>query len=155
RFFYDGNRNKIAQQDANDNLVTYRYDGLNRLTDSFEHTAAGSLSAQTVRGASPTNNPAGGNETTALHWHFGYDLNSNQNLIIDARGQRVEMTHEYLNRLEMKTYTQHAEPDLDFQMQSIAYTYDGNSNVETITEMKKLGGSEVTELTSQTYDPLD
>src|SRR3989304_8552285 len=75
RFVYDGNRNKIAQQDANGNLTTYRYDGLDRLTDTFQHTEAGCLSDQTTRGPSPTNNPACGNEATALRWRYGYDLN--------------------------------------------------------------------------------
>jgi YD repeat-containing protein len=157
RFFYDGNRNKIAQQDANGNLVTYRYDGLNRLTDTFQHTMAGSLGNSSVRGGDPrgSNVSAGGNAATALHWHFAYDLNSNQNLIVDARGQRVAMTHDCLDRLETKTYSQHAEPGLDFQMQSIAYTYDGNGNVLSITEVKQLGGTNLTEHTDQTYDPLD
>ena len=27
-YVYDANRNKIAQQDANDDLVTYKYDAL-------------------------------------------------------------------------------------------------------------------------------
>lgn len=137
RFFYDGYRNKIAQQDANGNLVTYTYDALNRPTDTFQHTVPG------------------GDTGSALHWHYGYDLNSNQNLIIDAKDQRVDMVHDYLDRLETKAYSNHTEPGLDFQMQSVVYTYDGNSNVESITETKQINGSGKTEITSQKFDPLD
>src|SRR5207248_10933793 len=87
RFFYDANRNKIAQQDANGNLVTYKYDTLNRLTDSFEHLAPGALNASSTRSGNP-----GGNEASALHWHYGYDANNNQTLIVDALGQQVDLT---------------------------------------------------------------
>jgi RHS repeat-associated protein len=157
RFFYDGNRNKIAQQDANNNLVTYNYDVLNRLTDTFQHTIVGSLTDGTTRGSDPRGSQlqAGGNESTALHWQYDYDLNGNQNLTIDARGQRVETTYDYLDRQGTITYSNHAEPGLDFQMQSITYTYDGNSNVATINEVKRVGGVDVWEVTIQTYDPLD
>jgi YD repeat-containing protein len=159
RFFYDGNRNKIAQQDANGNLVTYRYDVLNRLTDTFQHTVAGALSAATTRGNNPRGSDfyatVGGDAATALHWQYGYDLNSNQNLVIDARGQRLDMTYDHLDRLEAKRYSNHAEPGLDFQMQSIVYTYDGNGNIVTITEVKLLAGVDVTEVTTQTFDPLE
>src|SRR5262249_47115380 len=34
-FVYDGNRNMIAQQDADQHLVVYAYDKLNRLTDTY------------------------------------------------------------------------------------------------------------------------
>ncbi len=155
RHFYDGNRNKIAQQDANGNLTTYRYDRLNRLTDTFQHTVAGSLTDATVRGAGPTDNPAGGDESTALHWTYEYDLNSNQRAIVDAKGQRVEKAYDYLDRLVAKTYSGHAGPALDFQMQSIAYEYDGNGNPTSVTETKRVSGANQTETTVQTFDPLD
>jgi RHS repeat-associated protein len=139
RFSYDPNRNKISQEDANENLVTYRYDGLNRLTDTFQHTVAG------------------GDEETAFHWQYGYDLNGNQNLIIDAKGQRVEIEHDYLDRVVEKRHKNHhpADAALDFQMQRIEFIYDGNGNVTSITEVKKRGGVEATERTTQTFDPLD
>jgi RHS repeat-associated protein len=155
RFFYDGNRNKIAQQDANGHLTTYRYDGLDRLTDTFQHTEAGCLSDQTARGPSPTGNPACGSEATALRWRYGYDLNGNQNLIVDAKSQRVSMTHDHLNRLLTKAYDQHAVPDLDFEARSIGYAYDGNGNLTSVTETKRVGGADVTEVTLSSYDPLD
>src|SRR5439155_13672618 len=131
RFFYDGNRNKIAQQDANGNLVTYKYDVLNRRTETLQHTVPGCLGSQTIRGADPMANPACGDETTALRWRFGYDLNGNESALIDAKNQRVDKTYDYLNRLATKSYSQQAEPGLNFQMQSIAYTYDGNGNMES------------------------
>jgi RHS repeat-associated protein len=155
RYFYDGNRNKIAQQDANGNLTTYRYDALNRLTDTFQHTVAGLLTSTTARGPSPISNPAGDSESTALHWSYAYDLNSNQHAIVDAKGQRVEKAYDYLGRLVTKTYGGHEDPTLDFQMQSIAYGYDGNGNATSITETKRVAGTNLTESTTQTFDPLD
>jgi YD repeat-containing protein len=93
RYFYDGNRNKIAQQDANGNLTTYRYDALDRLTDTFQHFAPGGIAAGTARGLDPRGSmfyAAAGDEATALHWRYGYDDGGNQTLIVDALGQRVE-----------------------------------------------------------------
>jgi RHS repeat-associated protein len=136
RYTYDDNRNKIAQEDANGNLVTYEYDGLNRLTDTYQH--------RVENGA-----------TTKLHWRYEYDLNSNRELIVDALGQEVRFEHDLLDRVERKTYGSYANPGLDFQMVSIDYTYDGNSNVEEIRERKQLNGGEVDELTTFTYDGLD
>lgn len=159
RFFYDGNRNKIAQQDANGNLTTYRYDSLNRLTATFQHTVAGALTATTTRGGDPAGGDfyaaTGGNEATALHWRYGYDGNGNQTLIVDARGQRVTMAYDHLDRLVRKQYSDHAAPDLPFQVQAIDYTYDGNSNITAITETKTLSGALVLEFTASRYDPLD
>ncbi len=165
RFFYDGNRNKIAQQDANGNLVTYRYDGLNRLTDMLQHTVAGALSDGTVRGSDPRGGllDAGGEEASALHGRYEYDPNGNLQRIyhprLDVAGQPQQeaMTYDYLDRLVMKQFSHHAEPQLDFQMQSISYVYDDNSNVTCIIERKQKGGSSggVLELTLNTYDPLD
>jgi RHS repeat-associated protein len=92
---------------------------------------------------------------TALHWHFGYDPNSNQNLIVDALGQRVDLAYDYLDRLNTKTYTNHAQPNLDYQMQSITFTYDGNSNMLTAEEVKRVGGANITESYNYTFDKLD
>src|SRR5262249_38477077 len=78
-YLYDANRTKIAQQDADGHLVTYEYDARNELTDTFEHLVSGTITAGTPRTASP-----GGSIATALHWHYGYDPNGNQDLTIDA-----------------------------------------------------------------------
>ncbi len=49
----------------------------------------------------------------------------------------------YLDRLETVTYSQHTTPDLDFQMQSITYGYDENSNMTSVAEVKRVGGADV------------
>jgi RHS repeat-associated protein len=161
RFFYDGNRNKIAQQAANKNLVSYAYDALNRLTDTFQHTVPGSLTDATARGLSPTNNPAGGDVASALPWHFGYDLNGNQNLIVDARKQEVILTYDWLDRLISRTYSKHSEKNpatgepLRFQPIKFSYEYDGNGNPTNIVEEKQFLAGTVSERTEMSYDSLD
>jgi len=148
-FVYDGNRNKIAQQDANGNLVTYAYDALNRLTDTFQHFTTGTLVPRTSRGSVP----AGG----GLHWEFKYDANNNQNLVIDANGQRIDRTYDYLNRLEALNFSNHLiDPDtIDFQTLFSSYGYDGNSNMTSSSETKRVGGVDVTETYSYVFDKLD
>ncbi|MDR4506573.1 MAG: Ig-like domain-containing protein [Candidatus Scalindua sp.] len=137
RFFYDDNRNKIEQRDAEENRVTYSYDRLNRLTDTFQHIGG----------------------TNTLRWQYGYDLNSNLSLIVDPKGQRVEMVeYDWLDRLVTKDYKDHdpSETGLDFQMQKCEYVYDGNSNITSITETKQIGGvRDKREVTTQTFDPLN
>ena len=68
RYVYDADRNVIAQQDPNGNLVTYTYDKLNRVTDTYQHLAPGRIGAGTSRDGS-----FGGDTSTALHSHIGYD----------------------------------------------------------------------------------
>ncbi len=159
RFFYDGNRNKIAQQDANGNLMTYKYDSLNQLTATYQHTEPGTLSSSTVRGSDPKGSnfygAAGGDETTALVWSYGYDGNGNQTSLTDARGQQMTLSYDHLDRLLTKTYVNPAQANLDFQLLSTVYTYDPNGNILSVTEQKRLNGSPVTESIVHTYDPLD
>jgi YD repeat-containing protein len=156
-YFYDGNRNKIAQQDANGNLVTYKYDALNRLTDFYQHYVPGTIDTNTVRGNNPrgTNFNPGGNQATALHWQYGYDPNNNQVLTIDANSQRVESIYDYRDRLRSVTYSNHLNPNLDYQMQSLTYEYDANNNPITKTEVKRVGGTNITETYNYIYDKLD
>jgi RHS repeat-associated protein len=154
RFRYDANRNKIAQQDANGNLTTYRYDALNRLTDSYQHTTAGALGESVTRGGDPYAG-LGGNEATALHWHYEYDTNGNQSVIVDASEQRVEMAYDYMNRVVSKTYTNHVTPTLDFQPLTTSYSYDDNDNLVGVIETKRRGNGTVTETAQYIYDPLD
>ena len=138
RFLYDANRNKIAQQDANENLVTYEYDALNRQTAVLQHLVKGSVD-EAQRESDP-----GGNPGTALDWHTTYDENGNVDTVVDARGQHVHHGYDHLARRTSTTYTQHADPDLDFQMQSVGYQYDGNGNAEITTEVKRIGGQDRT-----------
>lgn len=157
RYIYDANRNKLAQQDANGNLTTYRYDTLDRLIDTFEHTVAGELDANSVRGSDPRGQllDAGGDAASALHWHYDYDANDNQTLIVDAEGQQVTLVYDYLNRLVQRRYSHHTDTSLDFQSQAIGYAYDGNGNNIAITETKTLSGAIISETTAFRYDPLD
>src|SRR5262249_26462124 len=106
-YVYDANRNRIAQQDASGNLTIYKYDALNRLSDTSQSLTPGSLPAGTTRGA------LSGPPSPALHWQYGYDANDNQNLVIDAKGQRTDVNYDYLNRLATVTYSQYADPTLD------------------------------------------
>ncbi len=158
RYLYDANRNRIAQQDAAGNLVTYRYDAFNRVIALMQHTAAGQITAATMRGTDPTGAEiyaTQGDEATALRWSYSYDSEGNKTLIVDARSQRVEQRYDYRNRLVAKVYTNAAAPTLDFQMQRIDYAYDGNSNTIAVTETKRIAGGVAVEVTSFTYDPLD
>lgn len=154
RFRYDANRNKLAQQDANGTLVTYEYDGLNRMTRMFQHTVSGQLSEPVLRGASP-----GGDLTSALETRYGYDPNGNPATLHDPRGQVVESVHDHLNRRISRTYSQHAEQTggrpLDFQPIRMEWVLDGNGNEVESREVKQLGATTVTERIEQAFDALD
>ncbi|HEY6871527.1 MAG TPA: Ig-like domain-containing protein [Geobacteraceae bacterium] len=155
RYAYDANRNRTAQQDANNNLSTYVYDALNRLTDTYQHQVAGTLAAGSPRGSSQ-----GGNTATALHWQSGYDKDGNQNLIIDAKGQRVDLTYDHLNRLATRSYSNpqpgHDGQPVFLQPQGHTYGYDLNGNLLSVEEKKKYNTGETSDqVTTQTFDPLN
>ncbi len=154
RFRYDANRNRVAQQDAEIQLVTYTFDALNRMTGLLQHTVPGTLGNAVSRRASP-----GGNPATALRWTFGHDPNGNVSSLDDPRGQHVGMTYDWLDRLTNRTYSAHADTTTgrpaDFQPLRIAFTYDGNGNLLEAVETKQLGAGAVTERSSYAYDGLD
>jgi RHS repeat-associated protein len=154
RYRYDSNRNLIAQQDASGNLSTWRYDVLNRQTDSFQHTVPGVLAAELPRPV-----PDGGDETTALHWHYGYDANGNQRLIVDAEGQRVVKSYDELERVAQKTYHDHRlgsdGAPIFPRLSSITYQYDDNGNLTRSEEIKQLEGGSITETSVMQYDPIN
>jgi YD repeat-containing protein len=104
-YVYDANRNKIAQQDANKNLVTFQYDNLNRLTDIYQRTTAGDLVAGKSRGGEVRGLSISMGGAGDVHWHFGYDKSGNQNLVIDPLLQKIDRAYDYLNRLEISTYS--------------------------------------------------
>jgi RHS repeat-associated protein len=155
RYRYDANRNKVAQQDANGNLTTYAHDALNRITDTREHTAAGALGETVMRDSSP-----GGDDATALLWHYEYDADSNETLVVDAEGQRVTKTYDHLNRLVRKEYANH-KPAADGtviypQLVSVVSTLDGNGNTTRVEEVKRKDAAATgTEVTVMAYDPLN
>src|SRR5262249_736321 len=150
QYVYDANRNVIAQQDANGNLVTYAYDKLNRLTDTFQQLAPGQIGGDTTRVS-----PFGGNTSTALHWHYEYDGNNNPTVVVDAKGQRMDMTYDYLDRLQRTTYSLASDPNVDFQPLTVSYSYDDNGNLISNTEVKHVGGTSVSEISTRRYDHLD
>ena len=157
-YVYDANRNKIAQQDPNGNFVTYKYDKLNRLTDSYQFLTPGLLIAATTRSSLsgiaiyPSNPPA----TLAVHWHYGYDPNSNQNLVIDPKGQETHMTYDFRDRLATVTYTNAADPSLAYQPLTIDYTYDLDDNLTGVKETKTgPSGGTITEQYVYAFDALD
>jgi RHS repeat-associated protein len=155
RFLYDANRNKVAQQDANGSLTTYAYDARNRLTDSYEHTVAGTLADGSTRGAG-----AGGDPSTALHWHHEYDADGNERRLVDAEGQQITKAYDHLNRLLRKDYSQHrpaADGSVIYpQLVSIVSTMDGNGNATRVEETKRTDATNtVAEVTVMAYDPLN
>ncbi len=154
RFRYDATRNRVAQQDPDGNLVTREFDGLNRMTAVLQHAAPGTLGATANRGAGP-----GGNAATAFRWTYGYDGNGNPALLVDPRGQRIETSHDHLNRVVQRIYTGHAERTAgnpaEFQPLRIEWVRDGNGNELEIRETKQLGAAAVTERTVQAFDALD
>src|SRR5262249_11727345 len=145
-------------QDADRHLVTYAYDPLNRLTDSFEYLQLGDLNALSTR-----NNVPNGNQVPTLHWQYHYDANGNQNQITDARGQIVGgpnsdnyIEFDHLNRPVYVTYTNPRTLGLAFQTTQIHYEYDGNGNYDKVTETKlRADGSTFDQVCDYTFDKLD
>ena len=153
RFRYDENRNRVAQQDAGTNLVTFAFDALNRLTNTVQHLVPGALGGGGGRDGS-----FGGG--TGLTWSFGYDGNNNLNAITDAREQQATLDYDHLDRLVKRTYANHSETDalgrlLDFQPIELTFAYDGNGNPTNCVEVKQLGSGTITERVEMAYDGLD
>lgn len=154
-YAYSPLREKVAQQDANGNLTTYVYDATGHLTDTYQHQVKGTI-ASGVR----TRGPVGGNTATAEHWHYGYDANGNQVLIVDAKGQRVDSTYDHTNVLTAKVYSAH-QPGYDGnpvypQPLRIDYSYDIRGNLLSVDELKLFGpNQEVHEITEQSFDRMN
>ncbi len=88
---------------------------------------------------------ASGGNGGAIHWQFGYDDNGNQDLVIDPLGQVTDRVYDWLDRIQVETYSQIVAPDLDSQRLSIEYTYDGNSNLDLVKEYKSVAGTPLAE----------
>ena len=152
---YSPLREKIAQQDAKGNLTTYVYDATGHLADTYQHQVKGTI-APGVR----TRGPVGGNTATAEHWHYEYDANGNQVIIVDAKGQRVDSIYDHTNVLKAKIYSAH-QPGYDGnpvypQPLRIDYTYDIRGNLLSVDELKLFGPSQqVHEITEQTFDRMN
>ncbi len=156
-FVYDAARNLVAKQDANGNLTTYGYDRLNRRTDEWQHLDAHARvqSRDAVPDGAAEGPASPATEVGALHWHVELDANGNPQQRTDPRSVTVVSTYGVLNRLETVTYP---EPGLIVAYPyplSTAYLYDGNANVERVTERKRTDASTVVdEVTVPAYDAL-
>src|SRR5262249_15109674 len=97
----------------------------------------------------------GGDQGTALHWHYDHDGNGNNTLVSDPKGQQTVMGYDHLDRVQSVLYLGATDPGLDFQPIDVTYEYDGNGNTRTVTERKRVGGVVVTEVCAYDYDLLD
>jgi RHS repeat-associated protein len=134
-YTYDANRNLLTQADASGRSRSFKFDALNRMTDSFQNGS--------------------------MHWRYGYDANANQTLVVDAAGQQARKTFDSLNRVVTKTYGQYAAGGSGLvaypQPVTVTYRYDANGNITGVDELKQAAqaGTPVTETTSFDYDHLD
>nr|WP_306673808.1 RHS repeat-associated core domain-containing protein [Tahibacter caeni] len=120
-FGYDAANNRIRVTDANDRVTTFAYDERNRLKEKSY--------------------PGGG------AWTWRYDGDNNRIRSEAPNGRVAETAYDALNRPTLSTYL--AAPAGD--VQSTAFTYDGNGNVRTITETSSTG----TRIETRDYDDFD
>ena len=102
----------------------------------YQSLAPGSLGAGSTRGSVEGTIPG-----NALHWQFDYDGDGNQTSVTDPKNQTTSMMYDYLDRLQTVTYSNPAQPNLDYQPVSIVYGYDGNGNILSVTEKKMVQGA--------------
>ena len=146
-----------AGADAHVHRDLTTHDALNRRTDEWQHLDAHvrirSRDAVPDGAAEGPASPA--TEVGALHWHVDFDANGNPERRTDPKNVTVVSTYGVLNRLETVTYP---EPGLTVAYPyplSTAYAYDGNGNVEKVTERKKVSAdATVEEVTDPEYDGL-
>ena len=133
-YTYDGNRNRIGQEDGESNVVTFSYDRLNRVDLMIQ-------------------DPGGFNYIT-IH---EYDANGNEIQLTDPKRQVIHFTYDELNRLDQKTYALTAD-DLALltRTHEITYHYDPNDNLERVDELKSSGTASPAIVSNfKTYDTLD
>ena len=133
-YTYDGNRNRIRQEDGESNVVRLSYDRLNRVDSMLQ-------------------DPGRFNYIT-IH---DYDANGNEIQLTDPKRQVIHFTYDELNRLDQKTYA--LTPDdlaLLTRTHEITYHYDPNDNLERVDELKSSGTASPAIVSSfKTYDTLD
>jgi RHS repeat-associated protein len=151
RFVYDVEGNRLAQQDAAGRLSSWIYDALNHATDSYHHSAPGTISIQRTA-------PIGGDLATARHVHSDYDENGNEIRLVDPDGQVVQKTWDWANRLTRKDYSGHATGEGGVVVYprpiSIVYHYDADGNIVQVADTKQAdeASSPVTEISEKIYD---
>ncbi|MES9905951.1 MAG: RHS repeat-associated core domain-containing protein, partial [Sedimenticola sp.] len=127
---YDARDNLSHQIDAEGKTVEYQYDDLDRRIAHIQHKSTGNLTVT-----------------------YGYDKNGNRTSTLDAKGQRFSYGYDLLDRLITTTLPPTNGPYLDTT--GIVYGYDGNGNLETITESKSGPSGTQTDQTTQSYDLFD
>ncbi|GMU66697.1 MAG: hypothetical protein AMXMBFR36_29710 [Acidobacteriota bacterium] len=127
---YDPSGNRTSQTDDNSHTTSFEYDALERLTRKIYPQVAG----------------------VAAEESYGYDANGNRTGLTDPLGQAFSWQYDALDRETLATYPPPTPPRGD-DLQSIATAYDGNGNVETVTET--YSGPSGTRTTSQTWDAFD
>ncbi len=120
-FDHDANNNRTRISDANDHVTTFAYDERNRLKNKTY--------------------PGGDS------WHWAYDGDNNRTRSTAPNGRVTETTYDALNR---PTQTIYAGAPAG-EVQSTAFTYDGNSNVRTVIETSSAG----TRTETRDYDDFD
>ncbi|WP_233585461.1 RHS repeat-associated core domain-containing protein [Corallococcus sp. CA054B] len=156
-YVYDANRNLVAKQDANGNLTTYEYDARNLRTAEHQHLDAHARLTAAQRSQVPLfevgATPSGSVGT--LTWRHLYDANGNPDSMTDPKGQVTVPGYGLLDRLAVRTYSQHAQPRELPSVDAEGFAYDGNGNLERATLLKQTLGGVVEEATTYTYDALD
>ncbi len=131
-YTYDGNRNRLSQEDAEHHVVTMEYDLLNRLTDTYQPGV-------------PVQ-------------HQDYDANGNVTSLKDPKGHTFVSTYDFSDRLTRKTYPALASEasSLWRRTTEIGYEYDDNDNLASVDESVASGTDPPSVLhTARSYDRLD
>ena len=110
------------------------YDRLNRLTDLYQ-------------------DPTGLN----LRTEHRYDKNGNEEVLIDAKGQRIDTGYDELDRPNTRSYTfASGVSERPWRHTTLVdYGYDENGNVKQVDETAAVGGSTGTLRTVRVWSDLD
>jgi len=141
-YAYDAAGNLADVTDPNDHTTTFGYDENNnrtRVTDANGHV--------TIFAYDERNRLAGKTYPGGDRWRWVYDGDGNRIRSTAPNGRVTETTYDALNRPTRTTYLDAPAGEV----QSTAYTYDGNGNVRTTTET----GSADTRTETRDYDDFD
>lgn len=125
-YSYDGNGNRLSQTDARGHTTGYEYDSLNR-----------QIATHYVDSVSE---------------FYDYDENGNRTLLIDGKGQTFTYQFDELNRQIGADYP---GSGLAGELIRIAYQYDPNNNLESITEQHRGQSERVTLNRFDAFDRLE
>jgi len=94
-------------------------------------------------------------EGGALHWHADHDANGNVTERTDPKSVTVVARYGLLDRLETERYPEpFLNPTYPYPL-GVTYAYDGNGNVELVTELKRTSAeTTVEEVRDPEYDGL-